>query len=71
MLYVDVQAIITTYAPEMLPDFADRFSRWPQGGTAATIVNYLNDRATFWYNFDATIAKRIAEAAAEIISREQ
>jgi len=67
--YAEVQKLILTYAPEMAGPFADRFERFPEGGSAAMIANYLNDKAKFYYDIDASIAKKLAEAAAEIIVR--
>lgn len=71
MIYSEVQQIILKYAPEMAPHFADRFERFPRGGQAAMIVNYLNDKATFYYNLGIDdIAKQCVSAAGEIITRE-
>jgi len=69
LLYHEVYKIIATYANEVLPDFADRFERFPQGGQAAMIVNYLNDRAQFWYSIDKSVGESLANAAGEIIVR--
>lgn len=70
LTYNQVQQTIFKYADEMAVPFADRFERFPQGGVAAMIANYLNDRAQFYYNFGCPeIGKECAEAAAEIIVR--
>ena len=72
MTYDDVYQVIAKYAGEMLPVFADSWSRFPQGGAAAMVVNYLNDKATMYYSFGADeAAKDCAFAAAEIITREK
>lgn len=69
MTYDDVFRIITKYATEMQPHFADKFSRFPQGGNAAMIVNYLNDKADFYRTIDESIANGLIDAATEIIVR--
>ena len=69
MTYSEVQDIILRYAPEMAVPFADKFSRFPEGGNAAMIVNYLGDKAQFWYDIDTKIGKLLADAGAEIIVR--
>ena len=72
MTYSDVYNVIAKYAGEMLVYFADSWSRFPQGGTAAQIVNYLNDKSAMYYSFGADeAAKDCAWAAAEIITRER
>ncbi len=53
--YSDAYKTIAKYANEMLPYFAERFERFPVGQNAATIVNYLNERAKFWYSIDKNI----------------
>lgn len=67
--YADVFQTITKYAPEMQPYFADKFSRFPEGGNAAMIVNYLNDKAAFYRDIDKSIADELVNAAGEIIVR--
>ena len=70
MTYDEVYKVIATYANEMLPLFADGWSRFPEGGNAATIVNYLNDRASFFYDInEPDTATTIVDAATEIIVR--
>lgn len=69
MSYDDVFQVITKYALEMQSTFADKFSRFPEGGNAAMIVNYLNDRADFYWTIDENIANDLADAAGEIIVR--
>ena len=69
MTYAEVQKLILMYAPEMAEPFADRFERFPEGGNAAMIANYLNDRASFYYNINERIAKKLAKASAEIVVR--
>lgn len=69
MSYDDVYNVIAKYAPEMLQYYADKWSRFPRGGNAAMIVNYLNDRCMWWHDHDKDTALIIADAAAEIISR--
>ena len=68
--YDDVYQILSMYANEMLPFFADGWSRFPQGGNAAMIVNYLNDQAKLWYKINPDVATKLVEAATEIIFRE-
>ena len=67
--YDDVFCLISKYAPEMQSHFADKFSRFPVGGNAAMIVNYLNDKADFYRSIDETIANDLVDAAGEIIVR--
>jgi len=69
LFYDEAYKTIEKYAPEMLPFFADSLKRFPRGGAAATAVNYLNDRAEFWYGIDASVAKQIVDVATEIIVR--
>ena len=69
MTYDDVFQIITKYAHEMQRHFADKFSRFPEGGNAAMIVNYLNDKADFYRTIDENIANDLVDAAGEIIVR--
>ncbi|MCD6516439.1 MAG: hypothetical protein J7L72_03315 [Candidatus Aminicenantes bacterium] len=69
MTYSDVQNVIVRYAPEMAQPFADGFSRFPVGGNAAMIVNYLNEKAQFYYNINKEVAELLAAAASEIIIR--
>jgi len=69
MTYDEVRRVITQYAVEMLPYFADGWSRFPQGGNAAMIVNYLNDKAAFYRPIDDDVAADLLDAATEIIVR--
>lgn len=69
MSYDDVFQVITKYAHEMQHHFADKFSRFPEGGNAAMIVKYLNDKADFYRTIDENIANDLVDAAAEIIVR--
>jgi hypothetical protein len=69
MTYEEVRHVIAKYAHEMLPQFADRWSRFPEGEVAATIVNYLNDKADFWWPVSRDAAEELADAASEIIVR--
>ena len=71
MSYDDVFCLISKYAPEMMSPFADKFSRFPVGGNAAMIANYLNDKADFYRSIleDETIANDLVNAAGEIIVR--
>lgn len=69
MSYDNVYQVIAKYAYKMLPVFADKWSRFPEGGNAAMIVNYLNDMADFYRNIDINITNEILNAAAEIIAR--
>ena len=69
--YSEVQNIILNYAPEMAPYFADGWSRFPQGGNAAMIVNYLNDHAETYRKIAPEITELMIDAAAEIIIRER
>jgi len=69
MSYDDVFQVISKYAGEMQPYFADGWSRFPQGGTAAMIVNYLNDKADFYRTIDGNITNDLLDAATEIIVR--
>jgi hypothetical protein len=71
MTYNEVQNIIGRYASEMAPYFADHWSRFPRGGTAAMIVNYLQERCNFYYDAGIPeVSKQLSDAAAEIIARE-
>ena len=69
MLHHEATKIITTYASEMLPLWADRFERWPQGGQAAMIANYLNDHAETYRKIAPDVCKQMIEVATEIIVR--
>jgi hypothetical protein len=69
MSYDDVSQIIAKYAPEMQVPFADRFNRFPVGGNAAMIVNYLNDKGDFYRTIDKKVSDDLINAAAEIIVR--
>jgi len=69
MSYDDVFQVITKYAHEMQPYFADGWSRFPQGGNAAMIANYLNDKADFYRTIDTNIANDLLDSATEIIVR--
>jgi sugar/nucleoside kinase (ribokinase family) len=72
MTYAEVRDVIAKYAHEMLPRFADGWSRFPRGGNAATIVNYLDDKAQMHYRLgNDDIGRLLAEAGAEIIVRER
>ena len=71
MSYSEVYDVIALYAHEMLKYFADGWSRFPQGGNAAMIVNYLNDKAQFYYDVNENVAKKLAAAGGEIIAREK
>jgi len=69
MSYDDVFQVITKYAPEMQANFADKFSRFPKGGNAAMIVNYLNDKADFYRAINEKVSTDLVNAAGEIIVR--
>ena len=69
MSYDDVFQVIAKYACEMQPYYADGWSRFPQGGNAAMIANYLNDKADFYRIIDANITNDLLDAATEIIVR--
>ena len=69
MSYDDVFQVITKYAQEMQPYFADAWSRFPQGGNAAMIANYLNDKADVYRTIDDNITNDLLDAATEIIVR--
>jgi len=69
MSYDDVFQVITKHAHEMQPYFADGWSRFPQGGNAAMIANYLNDKADFYRTIDTNIANDLLDSATEIIVR--
>lgn len=62
-----VEKIIAIYAPEVTSYFANRFKRWPIGQSAAVIIDYLEQKADFWYGIDKDVAKKISEAATEIL----
>jgi len=44
----EVEKIITSYASELLPLFADKWSRWPQGQAAREIYNVLMKKHKFY-----------------------
>ena len=70
MSYNDVFETVRDYAPEMLHVFADKFERFPAGGNAAMIANYLNDHADFWRKLGLDdVAEKMVNAAGEIIVR--
>ena len=69
MSYDDVYKTIARYANEMLPYYADGWSRFPQGGNAAMIVNYLNDQSNFYRKINKNIANDLLDSATEIIVR--
>ena len=70
--YDDCYQSIARYAPDMLSHFNDRWERFPQGGNAAMIVNFLNDKAQEYYKFGCDeVGKELANVAGEIIFREK
>ena len=70
LTYSQVEAIIRQYAPEMLSHFTDRWSRFPEGGQASMIINYLTDRGREYYDLGLPeIGEQLAQAGGEIIAR--
>lgn len=69
MTYANVYDVIAKYAAEVLPNFADSWSRFPSGENAAMIVNYLNDHAETYRKIAPEICKDMIDAATEIIVR--
>ena len=69
MSYDDVYKIIAKYANDMLPHFADGWSRFPEGGNAAMIANFLNERADFYRTRNESITNDLLDASCEIITR--
>lgn len=50
MLYYEAEKVITKYANELLPKFADHSQRFPQGGNAWDIIEALSKKAKFYSN---------------------
>ncbi|HOD97372.1 MAG TPA: hypothetical protein PLT63_01220 [Syntrophales bacterium] len=69
MSYAEVLQVITKYAPEMQHCFENKFGRFPKGGEAAMIVNYLNDTADLYRAERENIVNDLVDAATEIIVR--
>ena len=69
MTYAEVQSLILSYAPAMAIPFADGFERFPEAGNAVMIADYLKDKAQFYQDIDAKVARQLADAATEIIVR--
>lgn len=69
MSYDEVFNVIAKYASDILPFFADKFNRFPQGDNALMIANCLNDKADFFRTIDSDISDNIRDAAKEIIKR--
>ena len=69
MTYTEARNIIIKYANEMTEPFSDRFQRFPEGGCAVIIANYLQDRADYWYDIDKRISALVMDVAIEIIIR--
>ncbi|OEU68416.1 MAG: hypothetical protein BBJ57_02305 [Desulfobacterales bacterium PC51MH44] len=67
--YSESYDLISRYANEMLPYFADGWSRFPQGGNAAMIVNFLNTQADFWRDHNPELCQDLLDVATEIITR--
>jgi hypothetical protein len=72
MTYSEVRDIIAKYSHEMLPKFADSWSRFPRGENAYTIVNYLDGQEKMYCKLGCDeIGRLLAEAMAEIIMRDK
>ena len=50
MLYYEAEKVITKYANELLPKFADHWQRFPQGGNAWDIIEALSKKVEFYHN---------------------
>lgn len=65
-----VEELITTYSCDMLPLWADPFSRWPVGQAAREIAVSLHAAGTYWRDMGfAEIAQELDFAAVEITNR--
>jgi len=67
MSYDDVYQIIGLYCGDVLPVFADRWSRFPVCTSATTVANRLNNAAASWARVNADIAASLAAAASTVM----
>ena len=63
MNYDEIYTIIASYAPDMLPLYADKWSRLPNGDDATRIVSTLQKKSAFYRAIDTDIAERLTFAA--------
>ena len=69
MNYNECHKVIATYAPELLPQFADNWSRFPQGHAAHEIMEALNKKANTWASYDQESSRKIWEVKNTINER--
>ena len=70
MLHQEVEEVITKYAPDVLPVFADRFNRWPLGQNALKVSAALFGAAQRYRDFKCEKeAKLCFQAGVEIQGR--
>ena len=67
--YDEAFEVISLYAPDMQPLFADGWSRWPVYPVAGTIIDKLEASATWWSKRHPDIAETIQSVASEIRAR--
>ena len=71
MTYEQVHQTLALYAPAMLPVFADKWSRFPEGRFAEEIVAHLDIQAQGWAKISPDVTAKILAAKAEIERRRQ
>lgn len=69
MTYDDVYKLIGRYCNEVLPLYADRWSRFPVSRNAVTVADRLDAAATSWAATDPGVSTALADAAREIRNR--
>ncbi len=68
--YETVRSLVGVHAPDLLPDFADRWSRWPVGAVAVVIAGRLRKAAESMQNIDIAVCNQLLAAAEEIVLRD-
>ena len=66
MTYEQVYQTLALYAPVMLPVFADKWSRFPEGRFAEEIIAHLDMQARGWAKISPEVVAKITAAKAEI-----
>ena len=69
--YSEVYALLAQYATDMLPEFADGWSRFPVGAAARLVENRLESESQFWSKREGNEALGASLAAAAYSVNEQ
>ncbi len=69
MFYCDVQDVILRFALDLAPEFADRFERFPNGGTANYIADELRKKAGMFAGMNIDEPADLLRKAADEIDR--